>query len=262
MRPEDGADMRGSFFGSERPLLTVMVQADNPERIKALMAASAPEGADAFGIQLERMKKEFKTEEVLKSLFTETFERPVYVTNYRICENVGKTDEELATELIGISGMGADLVDVMGDLFDRQPDEMARSSEAIKKQEELISAIHEKGAKVLMSAHVSKFTPAERVIEIAKEQEKRGADICKIVTGASSMEEQAENLKITAWLKKELKVPFLFLAGGECSILRRVGGHMGSCMYLCVYEHDSFATLVQPLLSDVKTISDILNNRG
>lgn len=254
--------MRGSFFGSDRPLLTVMVQADNPERIKTLMAASAPGGADAFGIQLERMKTEFKTDSVLKHLFAETFDLPVYVTNYRSCENEGKTDGELAAEILKAAELGADLVDIMGDLYDRQPDELARSSEAIKKQEELISAIHEKGARVLMSSHVYKFTPAERVIEIAKEQERRGADICKIVTGASSMEEQAENLKITAILKKELKAPFLFLAGGECSILRRVGGHMGSCMYLCVYEHDSFATPVQPLLSEVKTISDILNNRS
>lgn len=253
--------MRGSFFGSDRPLITVMVQGQTTERIKELMKLSAPNGADAFGIQLERLKKEERNSEALKKLFAETFDRPVYVTNYRSFENEGQTDDELASGILEAASLGADLVDVMGDMFDRQPDELARSLDAIKKQEELISAIHEKGVKVLMSSHVFKFTSAERVMEIATEQKRRGADIIKIVTGASDMAEQAENLKITALLKKELGAPFLFLCGGECDILRRVGGHMGSCMYLAVYEHDELATPVQPLLSDVKAISDILNRK-
>ena len=55
------------------------------------------------------------------------------------------------------------------------------------------------------------FLPADEVLEIALSQQERGADIVKIVTGASSMDEQLENLRITHLLKKELKVPFLFL---------------------------------------------------
>ncbi len=253
--------MRGTFFGADRPLLTVMVQGKTPERIKELMALSAPKAADAFGIQAERLENKYRSEETFRSLFSETFDRPVYVTNYRSFENEGKTDEMLASELLDFSSMGADLVDVMGDMFDRQADEMARNGEAIKKQEELIEKIHENGAKVLMSSHIFKFTSAERVLEIAAEQKRRGADIIKIVTGASDMAEQAENLKITALLKKELGAPFLFLCCGECGILRRVGGHMGSCMYLCVLEHDSLATPSQPLLSDIVAISDALNKK-
>ncbi|MDY6315241.1 MAG: hypothetical protein SPL89_08780 [Clostridia bacterium] len=41
--------MKKSFFENDRALLTVMVQADNPERIKELIGKSAPEGAEAFG---------------------------------------------------------------------------------------------------------------------------------------------------------------------------------------------------------------------
>lgn len=33
-----------------KPLITVMVQADNPTRVKELMKASISEGAEAFGI--------------------------------------------------------------------------------------------------------------------------------------------------------------------------------------------------------------------
>ena len=60
----------------------------------------------------------------------------------------------------------------------------------------LIDDLHERGAEVLMSSHILKYTPAERVLEIALEHQRRGADICKIVTGAETMEQQIENLKI------------------------------------------------------------------
>jgi hypothetical protein len=59
-------------------------------------------------------------------------------------------------------------------------------------------------------------------------------------------------------LKKELKIPFLFLCGGECRILRRIGAKIGSCMTLCVYEHDALATPAQPLLKDVKIIKELV----
>ena len=108
-----------------------------------------------------------------------------------------------------------------------------------------------------MSSHVLKYTPAERVLEIALEHQRRGADICKIVTRADNMEQQIENLRIITLLKKELDIPFLFLCGGECRILRRIGAKVGSCMTLCVYEHDTLATPSQPLLRDVKTLKEL-----
>ena len=110
-----------------------------------------------------------------------------------------------------------------------------------------------------MSSHILKFTPAERVLAVALEQKRRGADIIKIVTGADSMEQQIENLRITALLKKELGAPFLFLSGGECSLHRRLGMKLGCCMALCVYEHDAFSTPAQPLLQTMKTIRDTLD---
>jgi len=120
----------------------------------------------------------------------------------------------------------------------------------------LIDRLHEKGAEVLMSSHVMKYTPAERVLEIAREHERRGADICKIVTAADNMEQQIENLRIINMLKEDLKIPFLYLINGQSHILRRIGGEIGCCMYLCVYEYDGLATAMQPLLKKVKAIRD------
>ena len=250
--------MKQSFFERDKALLTVMVQADNPDRIKELIDKSVPEGAEAFGMQFEKLKCDYRTKEVYKDLFAYAKDKPVYVTNYRHSSNDGKTDDMLAEELVEFAECGADLCDVMGDYFDRQPDELAVDKTAIEKQKELIGKIHDKGAKVLMSSHVLKYTPAERVLRIALEHQERGADICKIVTGADTMEQQLENLKIINMLKENLKIPFLFLCGGECRILRRIGGEIGCCMYLCVYEYDKLATPHQPLLKDVKIIRDTI----
>lgn len=251
--------MRNAFFEGNKAVLTTMVQADNPERIKQLIDKSLPMGAEAFGMQFEQMKSEYRRKEVYGELFSYTQNKPVYVTNYRSACNDGKSDDTLAQELIELAECGADLCDVMGDYFDRQPGEITFDKTAIEKQKALIEKIHNGGAKVLMSSHVMKYISAEEVLKIAFEHQNRGADICKIVTGADTMEQQLENLKIINVLKESLKIPFLFLCGGRCGILRRLGGTLGCCMYLCVCEHDKFSTPAQPLLCDVKKIRDVMN---
>lgn len=251
--------MKYDFLNFEKATLTVMVQANNPTRIKELMDKAIPAGAEAFGIQFEQMLPEYRTPEVYRDLFSYAKGRPSYVTNYRDKQNAGKSDEELGDELVELAECGAELCDIMGDYFDRQPDEVAVDENAINKQIELINKIHQKGAKVLMSSHVMKYTPAERVLEIALEHQRRGADISKIVVGADNREQELENLKIINMLKEKLDIPFLFLSSGECRILRRIGGEIGSCMYLCVYEHDAFATPQQPLLKKLKQIRDNMN---
>ena len=94
------------------------------------------------------------------------------------------------------------------------------------------------------------------MLKIALAHQSRGADISKIVVGAENTEQQIENLRIINLLKERLNIPFLFLSGGECKILRRLGGELGCCMYLCVYEYDNFASPLQPLLQKVKAIRD------
>ena len=259
MQWEGSADMKSkTFLTYERPLLTCMVQADNPDRIKELIDLSRPEGAEAFGMQFCKMKEEYRNKKTYRELFEYASPLPVYVTNYRSGGNKGKSDKLLAEELIELAECGATLCDVMGDYFDACEGELTMDEEAVKKQMKLIDELHKRGAEVLMSSHVLKFTPAERVLEIALEHQRRGADICKIVTGAENTEQQIENLRIINLLKENLKIPFLFLAGGECRILRRIGGSLGCCMYLCVHEYDELATKSQPLLSDIRVIRELI----
>lgn len=244
------------FVNSEKALLTVMLQCETPEvaigRIKKALAI----GGEAFGLQTESLKPEYQNPETYRRIFEAMDGRPVYVTHYRSASNTGKSDDELAQGLLTLAENGATLCDVIGDFFCKDPEELTMDPEAVAKQIKLIDEIHARGAEVIMSSHVRKYIPAERVLEIAMEQQRRGADVVKIVTWGNSMEEQIENLRINWLLKENLKVPFLYLSGGECSLHRRIGGSLGCCMYLCVYEHDEHSTPMQPLLSKMKLIRD------
>jgi 3-dehydroquinate dehydratase len=253
--------MKMSFLGHEKPLYTVMVQADTPERIEELVRLSIPEGADAFGMQICQLQPEYRNRDVYRRIFSCTEGKPIYATNYRIAKNEGKSDETLAQELLELAECGATICDMMGDYFDPTETPLREFTEnptAVKRQMELVDALHERGAEVIMSSHVCRFISAEDVLRIARAHEARGADVCKIVVGADTMEEQIENMRIATLLKKELKIPFLFLSGGECRLLRRIGGELGCCMYLCVHEYDDFATPMQPLLTSLKTLHENL----
>ena len=244
------------FLNQDRPMLTVMLECATPEIAIGRIRNANALGADAYGLQVESLGKEFQNPETYRRIFGEMQGRPSYVTYYRYHANEGLSDEALAEGLITLAQSGAVLCDVMGDMFCRHPEELTDDPEAIRKQMDLIDRIHAIGAQVLMSSHVLKFTPAERVLEIAREQKRRGADIIKIVVKADNMEQQIENLRITNLLKQELGAPFIFLSGGECKLHRRLGMALGCCMSLCVYEHDAFSTASQPLLSTMKTIRD------
>ena len=248
--------MNQSFLKQSRPLLTVMLQCETPETAIGRIRNANCLGADAYGLQVECMNPVYHDPETYKRIFEEMKGRPSYVTYYRSRANEGKSDEELAEGLVTLAQSGATLCDVIGDMYCPHPDQLTEDPEAVKKQMELIDRLHGAGTEVLMSSHVMKFTPAERVLEIAFAQKARGADIVKIVTGAESMEQQIENLRITDLLKRELGIPFLFLSGGECALHRRLGIRLGCCMALCVYEHDALSTPPQPLLSTMKTIRD------
>ncbi len=251
--------MAKSFLNNETPLLTVMLQCETPETAIGRIRNANCLGADAYGLQVESLKPEYHNPDTYKKLFLEMKGKPCYVTNYRGANNSGKSDDELAKGLVTLASSGATLCDVMGDMFCKHPEELTDNEEAIKKQMELISKLHDMGAQVLMSSHLYKFAPAKRVLEIAFEQKRRGADIIKIVTAADDMEQQIENLRITNLLKQELGAPFLFLSGGECTLHRRLGIKLGCCMALCVYEHDALSTAAQPLLQNMKIIRDSID---
>jgi 3-dehydroquinate dehydratase type I len=250
----EGHNMKPTFLNHDKPLLTAMLQSADPEIIIERIRKSLELGAEAFGLQVESLAPEYQNQACISQLIAEMQGKPCYVTNYRKVK--GRTDEQLAEGLIEMVGYGATLFDVMGDLFCKHADELTDNPEAIEKQMKLIDKLHSMGAEVIMSSHMRRFVPTEEVLEMALEQQRRGADIVKIVTFAENMEQQLENLRTTHLLKEKLDVPYLFLSTGECSIHRRLGGIMGCCMYLCVCEYNITSPRTQPLIKNIKPIRD------
>lgn len=251
--------MKKSFLNTNEPFITEMIQVKTPEQAKSRIKKALLGGATAIGLQLQALEKQYRNDVDIKSIFEAAKELPLYITNYRYDENTGKSDETLASELLHTVDLGATLVDIMGDIFDPSPEELTVDKTAVAKQTELIERIHSRGGEVLISSHIYSFRNAERVLEIAKAQESRGADIVKIVTGAEAQEEELKNLEICALLKKELKIPFLFLSVGKYNKLHRnIGPALGSCMWLCFSTYDEFTYPGPPLLENVLKIKQAL----
>ena len=194
----------GKFLTSDKPALTVMLQCRTPEVAIGRIRNALHLGADAFGLQVESLLPEYQNPETYQRIFKEMRGKPAYVTNYHSSSNKGKNDEELAEGLLTLADCGATLCDVQGDLFAPHPLQMTEDATAIEKQIALIEKLHAKGAEVLMSAHTNCYLPGEKVLELAMEQKRRGADIIKIVTDAADMQQQFENLKTVDLLKREL----------------------------------------------------------
>ncbi len=252
---EGGIEMKPTFLNTATPFVTVMVQVKTAMQAEIRIRNAIADGATAIGLQMSCLEKQYRTEETLLSVFAAAENKPVYFTNYRGNVNAGATDEELTDGLLFGLKCGATLVDVMGDTFDPSPEELTKDEKAIAKQMKFIDEVHKRGGEVLMSSHIYEFRNAERVLEIALEQQRRGADIVKIVTGAQTQEEELKNLEICRLLKQELKVPILFLSGGKYNKLHRtVGPALGVCMWLCFREYDEFTYPGPPLLSNVLKI--------
>lgn len=247
--------MKKSFLNANTPLITEMIQVSTAKQAEIKIRNAIADGATAIGFQISHLEKEYRDKETLSSIFASADDKPIYITNYRRNLNEGMTDDELMDGLLFGLECGATLVDVMGDTYAPAPEELTTDEQAIKKQMQFIDEVHKRSGEVLMSSHIYEFRPAERVLEIALEQQRRGADIVKIVTGANTQEEELKNLDICRLLRQELKVPFLFLSGGKYSYLHRtIGPALGVNMWLCFREYDEKTYAGPPLLSNVLKI--------
>lgn len=249
--------MKLSFLNHAEPWLTAMIQAKQPDDVIRQSKNAIAEGCTAFGLQVEDLAEQYRTKEQLQRMFAAMGYRPVYLTNYRSGKNEGKSDAEIAEELLSFTDWGATLIDVIGDLYAPNDKQLAREPEAVAKQKALIRDIHDRGGEVLMSSHTFRFETAETVLDMALRQQESGADIVKIVTAGNSPDEEFENLRITRLLAEQLDVPFLFLSGGtHCKIHRMLGGVFGCCMTLCVERQEGVSTVYQPLIRAVKAVYD------
>lgn len=249
--------IKPTFLTYQKPLLCAMVQDPTPEEAILTICNALYDGAEAFGIQLECLKREYRNEETLRRIFDACEGRPIYITSYRGNESAGMTDEECVDYLLMGLRAGATLCDVMGDFYHQDSHDITWDAEAVEKQKALVDTIHALGGEVLMSSHIHEFLPEDEILKIALAQEERGADVIKIVNFASTEEELMADLHMIYTLKHTLKHPFLFLGNGAwCKYIRQTGPALGVCMYLCVERYGPRNSREQPLLRAAKAIRD------
>ena len=240
------------------PALTAMVAAASAADAMEIMRTAGGEGAEAFYLQLDLLPRAERNEKALRPLIAAAEGRPVIVTAYRFFDESLTEEESAGLLLLGLK-CGAAVCDVMGDLFAPARDQMTFDREAVRKQEDLIGRIHAMGGKVLISSHLSRFFAADEIMAFAAEQQRRGADIIKLVSKCGTEEELIEDLKIIRDLKRTVTKPFLFLGNGPCSrILRLTGPSLGVCMYLTVAHHTPLDFPEQPSLKDALAMRELM----
>ena len=247
-----------SFIKFDRPLLCCMIQDRTPQEMIATIANGLQGGAEAFGIQLESLRREYRDEQTIREIFAACQDKPIYFTSYRGGESKGMTDEQCVELLLLGAQCGGTLADIMGDLYCRtRGSEMTTDPTAIARQKELIRQLHQMGCEVLMSAHFAAYYDESAVIGFAKEQQSRGADVVKMVNHANDEDQQLESLGVCTRLKRSISAKYLYLVGGtHCRMLRFVGERLGNCMTLCVDRHHPYSAKQQPTLRAAKAVRD------
>ena len=253
--------MKKSFLSPERPILTGMLNSQTKEEAIAEVARLRADGAEAYGILLDRLLPAYKTRESIGEIFAAMDDLPIYATNYmRNNTEPHLTWDDLAKGMLMARELGATLIDVPADAYLSTEGEVTYDEGAVKRQKDLIRELHAMGAEVLMSSHVLKFLPKERVLALAHAQLSRGADIAKIVTNAESEEELIENFEASLLLKREIGKNFLFLCNCSHAIPHRIlGPALGGCMFLCI--ENAREWVAQPPLREARLILDLTEGK-
>ena len=101
---------------------------------------------------------------------------------------------------------------------------------------DLVSGIQKEGAKVIGSNHHFHDTPDdEEIIEIMKNMEGAGADICKIAVKPKEKEDVERFIQISEKLKEIISTPIITMSMGELGAVTRVcTKQTGSCVTFAV----------------------------
>lgn len=137
------------------------------------------------------------------------------------------------------------------------PKEIITDCEIISRQCEFIEKVHSKGAEVLLSCHPGIPMNCTQIVDLALFLEKRGADVIKIVTAATTEEQMIESIKTMPVLKKEVKTPISYHANGKFGGLTRIiNPALGGQIAFCVDRFSESSTMEQLDLKTAKTVLD------
>lgn len=259
----------------QTPVLAGVIREKTKEAAIAEIKNCLYDGAGMIDLHMSCLEND--DVDTLKSIIAST-KLPVLALNYNRTFNwqdAGYSEEGRIESFLRAVEAGAAGVDIQGYTFDVKsrdgfcgddiysftkgnPKEIVTDNGIISKQCEFIENVHAKGAEVLLSCHPGIPMNTTQVVELALFLEKRNPDIIKIVTIATNEEELLESFKAMMALKKEVKTPVSYHAGGTAGSLSRIinpilGGHM----IFCVDRFSESSTIEQ---LDLRTARDAVDN--
>ena len=249
-----------SLCQGSRPLLICVVADATPAECIATIRNAIYDGADGIMLDLAKLENRYHTVGDLHEIIDYAQDKPVITFNYRYSrgESTGSTDEELMESQLIAARAGADMCDIMGDIYDPSPLQLTYNEKIIEKQKKLVKQLQSFGAEVLMSSHTWVMMGAEQTVAHARLLKTRGAEMIKIAMCAMTEDDLLETMKTTALMRRELEYPFLHVCMGQHGKIHRiVSGMLGSSMLLCVQQYNSLSHRDQPLL---RATRDVLNN--
>ena len=234
------------------------------------------DGADMIDLHMSCLEE--CDDESLKKIISST-KLPVLALNYNKAYNwqhIGFSEAERAESFIRAVDCGAAGIDMQGYTFHApskdgfcgedkysftkgNPKEIVTDKSIISMQCEFIETIHNKGAEVLLSCHPGIPMNCTQVVELALFLEKRNPDIIKIVTIANDEADLIESFKAMTLLKKEVKTPVSYHAGGKAGVLSRiVNPVLGGQIAFCVDRYSESSTMEQLDLKTTRTMIDAM----
>ena len=240
---------------ANRPLFASMIMESNPEDSIVRFRKSAYDGADLYAVHLEYLDEAYHNCDTLKRIFDYAGNKPVYTMYYRTAQNAHISEEEHVRVQMEAARAGASMVDMMGDIYNPSPRQLAMDPQTISRQRRMIDGFHSLDCEVMLSSHTWCFMTAEETLDHCDALVRRGADLVKIAMCAFEEDQMEEVYRTTRLMNKQLKVPFLHVCMGQYGKLHRLmAGTLGSCMVLCMQDYVPVANKEQPLLRAARAV--------
>ena len=255
--------LKRSFVNRQEPAVTLLCKPGSLAEAVALARSAESDGADGIAIEISDLPLEERTRDAFRSLI-DAVPLPFMFIDYRGDKFCGKDDDARQQYLLAAAEAGADVIDVIGDLYAPAPRELTQDAEAIARQRKLIDEIHTRGAYALMSSHITnEHLRAEEVLDHLRAQSDRGADILKIVVRSDSDEEFVESVRTMLLLRRELDKPFIYLASGRFGrAVRYLGPQLGVAVEFAVHDYDAKGIYNQPTIRSFRGVIDNFNWRA
>lgn len=250
--------MQRSFLNHDKPLVAAMIESTTMDMCLAHIRTGVFSGADAIAVNYSLLGPAFQNKDSMKRIIDCT-PLPTLFFAYREYEFEKKTDEYRAGFQLQAASLGITCCDVMADLFDPSPVQFTDNPMAIRKQKDLINSIHEMGAEVIISSHVTTFVDTATVYSRMMEMADRGADIAKLISYADTPDDFVRSVETTKYLKEHLPIPFIYLCSGKYGPMHRyVSPLLGSAVTFTAPVYSELMNGYQPLTSTTRKVIDEL----